>query len=118
MPLLRLQPRAPKYSCDGRFIFIQLLSNGETRINGQVIAQNKLAPLVHSIMKPRAERVVYLVPDALIGYDRFVTSLSTLQNAATDLHIAVLSGKLRNEYFERRLEPCDIAWPVKEMPML
>ena len=116
LPVLRLARRAPLYSCDGRFVFVQLLSNGETRINGQLVQHdNDLGPLVRTIMESRAERVVYVVPDTQIQYGRFVEALSILHNAAADLHLAVLSGRLRDEYFSRGLEPCDIAWPQEEL---
>jgi biopolymer transport protein ExbD len=115
-PILRLAPTTPPYSCDGRFVFVQLLANGETRINGRLIPQdNDLGPLVRTIMAPRAERVVYVVPDSQIQYGRFVEALSILHNATTDLHLGVLSGRLRDEYFKRGLEPCDLVWPQEEL---
>lgn len=112
VPLLRLQRRTNTSTCDGGFIFVRLLANGETTVNGRKIPSDKdLAALVHNIMETRAERVVYVVPDTQLEYGRFIWALGILKNASSDLHLAVLSGKLRDEYFERDLEPCDITWP-------
>lgn len=98
-------------SCDGRFVFIQLQSDGETRINGRPIKDGEVGPMVRTIMEPRAERVVYLVPESQIEYSRFVKTLAILNNSTSELHVAVLAGQLRDEYFKRDLTPCDIVWP-------
>ena len=110
MPVVRLRPNRVQLSCDGRFVFIQLLADGKTKINGTEIHLKDLTPRVGAIMESRVERVVYLVPDSGISYARFVETLDELR-AVTDMHIAVLSCSLRDEYFQRRLEPCDIVWP-------
>jgi hypothetical protein len=52
-----------------------------------------------------------LIPDSGISYARFVETLDGLNKVAVDMHIAVLSGSLRDEYFRRGLYPCDIVWP-------
>jgi hypothetical protein len=62
-------------------------------------------------MEPRAERVVYLVPDSQIDFYRYVKTLDTLNTSTSRLHVAVLSRKIRDEYFRRRLSPCDLVWP-------
>jgi biopolymer transport protein ExbD len=111
MPVMRLSPNRARFTCDGRFVFIQLLADGKTKINGTEIHPEDLAPRIATTMESRAERVVYLVPDSRISYARFVQVLGELDRAAADMHIAVLSGSVRNEYFERNLEPCDIILP-------
>jgi hypothetical protein len=82
-----------------------------TRINGRDIENRRLGPVIGEIMETRAERVVYVVPESEISYERFAQALDTLNGSAQDLHIAVLSGHLRQAFFERRLSPCDLAWP-------
>jgi len=52
-----------------------------------------------------------LVPESGISYASFVQSLDELNKAATEMHIAVLSGSLRDQYFLEDLLPCDIVWP-------
>jgi biopolymer transport protein ExbD len=111
MPVLRLRPNRVQYTCDGRFVFIQLLADGKTKINGTQIHPDDLKPRIGATMESRAERVVYLVPDDAILYGRFVATFEQLSGAASDMHVAVLSGNLRDEYFKQHLEPCDLVWP-------
>lgn len=110
MAVVRLHPIRPQLSCDGRFTFVQLLADGKTKINGAEIDPKDLTPRIGTIMEPFAERVVYLVPDSDISYARFVETFGELNEAAADMHIVVLSGSLRDEYFQRHLDPCDIVW--------
>jgi biopolymer transport protein ExbD len=111
MPVVRLRPDRVQFSCDGRFVFIQLLADGKTKINGTEIRSQNLRPRVGAIMESHVERVVYVVPGSGISYARFVEALDELNEAATDMHVAVLSGSLRDDHFQRGLEPCDIVWP-------
>jgi len=109
MPVVRLRSDRVPFTCDGEFVFIRLLVDGETKINGTVIHREDLRRRVSAIMEPRAERVVYLVPESNISYARFVETVDELNEAAADVHVVVLSGSLRDEFFRRNLEPCDIA---------
>jgi biopolymer transport protein ExbD len=112
IPVMRLRSTR-MLSCGGnrRDIFIRLRADGKTKINQSEIDPKDLRSRVSTIMDTRAVRVVFLVPESGISYDRFVQSLDELNKAATEMHIAVLSGSLRDEYFQRGLQPCDIEWP-------
>ena len=118
IPLLRLSHHKDQLTCDGRWEFVQLLDDGKTKINEEEIREEDLASLVSKIMESRAERVIYVVPSPGIPYSRFVGTLSTLKKAVPDLHIGVLSGKVRDAYmqpgFHRQYLPCDIDWPTGE----
>ena len=118
IPLLKLHHHNDQMTCDGRWEFVQLLDDGTTKINEEQIREEDLAPLVSNIMESRAERVVYVVPSPGIPYSRFVETLSTLRKATPDLHIGVLSGKVRDAYMQPGLDrhylPCDIEWPAGE----
>ena len=112
MSVVRLRPNRVQFSCDGRFVFIQLLADGKTKINGTEIHSGDLTPRIGEMMESRVERVVYLVPEDAISYARFVETLDRVNRAAADMHVVVLSGSVRDEYFQRRLQPCDIIWPT------
>jgi biopolymer transport protein ExbD len=124
VPLPRLHHHRDQSSCDGRWEFIQLLDDGRTKINDDEITKGELAPLISNIMASRAERVVYVVPSSGIPYSRLVETLSSLKTAVRDIHIGVLSGKVRDAYMKPRLisanrlslsySPCDIEWPTAE----
>jgi hypothetical protein len=115
IPLLRLHPQ-DQVICDGREIYLQLLDDGTTRINEKQIEEAQLASVIGEIMKPRFERVIYIVPSDGIPYSRFVGTLSTLKMAVPDMHIGVLSGELHRDFMklnrERRYGPCDYVWPA------
>ena len=117
-PLLNLRHHTDQISCDGRWVFIQLLDDGKTKINSDEIPEGDLALQVGNIMKSRVERVDYVVPSSGIPYSRFMETLSNLRKAAPDMHIGVLSGKVGEAYLKPRLltpnrreppyEPCDL----------
>jgi len=118
IPLLRLHHHTEQFSCDGRWEFVQLLDDGTTKINEEQVREEDLALLVGKIMESRAERVIYVVPSSGIPYSRFVATLSSLKKAVPDMHIGVLSGRVRDAYMRpglaRRYLPCDIEWPSGE----
>jgi hypothetical protein len=70
---------------------------------------NDLGPLVRTIMESRAERMVFVAPDTGIEYGRLVEALGILRNATPDLRLAVLSGKLREEFIRRGFPICEIS---------
>jgi biopolymer transport protein ExbD len=112
IPVLSLRHRPDQFTCDGRWEFVQLRDDGTTKINEEKIREGELGPLVSKIMESRAERVVYVVPSPGIPYSRFVETLSTLKMAVPDIHIGVLSGKVRDAYVQLHDQPCDIDWPT------
>jgi biopolymer transport protein ExbD len=116
IPLLTLNHDKDRLTCDGRWEFVQLLDDGTTKINEEQIRDEDLGLLVSNIMESRAERVIYVVPSPGIPYSRFVETLNTLKKSVPDMHIAVLSGRVRDVYMRPSLHrtylPCDIQWPV------
>lgn len=96
--LLRLHHHDDQISCDGRWEFIQLLDDGRTKINEDEVREEDLPSLIKKIMETRAERVVYVIPSSGIPYYRLVETISRLKNAVPDLHIALISGTLRDAY--------------------
>jgi biopolymer transport protein ExbD len=124
IPLLRLhRSTQAEFSCDGRFIFVQLRADGTTWINEESIPFEQLRARLTKLMENRAEPVAFLVPESDISYPRFIYAVDAMRKASSDMHIGVLSGKLRNEYLqtgknhklaEPRYVPCDIIWPSHE----
>jgi biopolymer transport protein ExbD len=122
MPLLRLRPHSPDISCDGRWVFVELLDDGTTEVNSEPVPPQGLSAMVGKLMESHAERVVYLVPSPGISYARFVETLAALQVSAPDTHVGVLSGAVRDAYkgqskasiLKRTYLPCDIVWPSDE----
>jgi biopolymer transport protein ExbD len=105
--LPRLPHRAPRGICDGDWVFVRLLEDGKTRINGREINDKDLPLLVSKINETRAERIIFVVPYPGIPYSRFVETLSSLKKAVPDLHLAVLSGEVRDTFFQSKFTPCD-----------
>jgi biopolymer transport protein ExbD len=122
MPLLRLRPPRQDISCDGRWVFVELLDDGTTEVNLEPVPPQNLRAMVGKLMEAHAERVVYLVPSRGISYARFVETLAALQESAPGTHVGVLSGTVRDAYIgqstasilERTYLPCDIVWPASE----
>ena len=111
IPVIRLRTAPTQFTCDGRFVFVQLLADGSTRINTDDIAPDQLAPKIAEIMQYRAERVVYLIAAPEVPYRRFVDAIDEMSGATADLHIAVLTQQIWNTYRQQSLEPCQIVWP-------
>lgn len=115
MPLLRLQQSRQDISCDGRWVFVELLGDGKAMVNSEPRPIENLSAIVGQLMESRAERVVYLIPSRDITFSRFIGTLNALQKSAPGIHVGVLSGKLRDEYILQRMYlPCDIVWPANE----
>jgi hypothetical protein len=66
--LPRLPHRAPRGICDGDWVFVRLLEDGKTRINGREINDKDLPLLVSKINETRAERIIFVVPHPGIPY--------------------------------------------------
>ncbi|MDQ1388580.1 MAG: hypothetical protein QOF56_2034 [Acidobacteriaceae bacterium] len=122
MPLLRLRQPRQDISCDGRWVFVELLEDGKAKVNSEPAPTENLSAIVGQLMESRAERVVYLVPSRGISFYRFVETLNALQESAPGTHVGVLSGTVRDQYegpstasiLQRTYLPCDIVWPAKE----
>jgi biopolymer transport protein ExbD len=72
VPVLRLHHRKDLATCDGRWMFVQLLDDGTTKINEKQIRLEDLASLVQNFMEDKAERLIYVVPSPGIPYSRFI----------------------------------------------
>jgi hypothetical protein len=105
--LPRLPHRAPWGICDGDWVFVPLLEDGRTTIHGREINDKDLPLLVSKIYETRAERIIFVVPYPGIPYSRFVETLSSLKKAVPDLHLAVLSGEVRDAFLQSKFSPCD-----------
>lgn len=122
MPLLRLRQPRQDISCDGRWVFVELLEDGKAKVNSEPATTENLSAIVGQSMESRAERVVYLVPSRGISFSRFVETLNALQESAPGTHVGGLSGTVRDQYerpstasiLQRTYLPCDIVWPAKE----
>jgi hypothetical protein len=121
MPLLRLRQSRQDISCDGRWVFVELLEHGKAKVNSEPAPTENLSAIVGQLMESRAERVVYLVPSRGISFSWFVETLNALQESAPGTHVGVLSGTVRDQYegpstgsiLQRTYLPCDIVWPAK-----
>jgi len=122
MPLLRLKSPGKELTCDGRWVFVELLKDGTAEVNSEPVPNEDLPAMVGGLMQSHAERVVFLVPSPDIPYSRFVETLHALQRSAPNTHVGVLSDTVRDKYvgppitspLQRTYLPCDIVWPVKE----
>jgi biopolymer transport protein ExbD len=122
MPLVRLKSPGQEPTCDGRWVFVELLTDGTAKVNSELVPKQDLSAKVGGLMQSRAERVVFLVPSPDIPYSQFVETLNVLEKSAPSTHIGVLSGTLRDQFvgppitspLQRAYLPCDIVWPAKE----
>lgn len=117
MPLLKLKSPGQDFTCDGRWVYVELLKDGSAQVNLEPVPNQNLSAMVGRLMQSRAERVVFLVPSPDTSYSRFVETLNALQKSAPDTHVGVLSGTLRDRYARPATAynlPCDIVWPPIE----
>jgi len=93
------------------------LDDGRTKINADAVREDNLASIIGKTMKWRADRLVYVVPSSGIPYSRLVDTLSRLKTEVPDIHIGVLTGKVRDRFIDRSNWPdlpCEIEWPPGE----
>jgi hypothetical protein len=62
-------------SCDGRWVFVELLEDGKAKVNSEPAPTEYLSAIVGQLMESRAERVIYLLPSRGISFYRFVETL-------------------------------------------
>ena len=72
---------------DGREIFVRLRNDGSIYINEDPIGKKDLAPEVARIFAPRAEKVLTLVGEESVSYQRVAATAAELQGRIADLHI-------------------------------
>lgn len=90
-------PLAP-YDCDGRTEFVRLTKDGKTWINADEIPAGQVRTRVAALMQDRAERIVYVMVDSDLSYGQFAGFLDKIEGATDDLHVVVVSGKIRREF--------------------
>ena len=66
MPLLRLRPPRQDISCDGRWVFVELLDDGKIEVNLEPVPPQDVSTLVGKLMESHAERVVFLIPSPVL----------------------------------------------------
>jgi hypothetical protein len=113
--LLRLRQPDQNFTCDGRWVFVELLDDGTTEVNLKAVPPQDLSAIVGKMMETRAERAVYLVPSPGISYARFIETYLALQGSAPDTHVGVLTKTVRDAFNgTSTASPCDLVWPADE----
>lgn len=72
---------------DSNEIWVRLRENGRTFINDREIASSALRPVIEQEMSTRMEKVIYLLGDNDIPYQRVAETGASLQHAIPDMYI-------------------------------
>ena len=84
---------------DGRNVYIRLRNDGSIFINDNSISAADLYPTIESMFYPRLEKVLYLVGEDDISYQRVASTAAELHEHVEGLSIFLpTTANLRNQY--------------------
>lgn len=72
---------------DSRDVWVRLRGDGTTYINEDKISSTELLPFIEKTMSTRMEKVIYLLGENDIAYQRVAEAAADLQHAIPDLYI-------------------------------
>lgn len=115
IPMIR-NPDKPRHDCSdpNRTVFFRLTRDGAIWLNSTRIPPERLTKIVDEIMENREDRVLYAVADPEIPYGQFVNFLDRVAAARMNLHVALLTDKLRESLEGRGQAFCELEWPENE----
>jgi biopolymer transport protein ExbD len=115
IPTPRVQRHALLKDCEDDIpLVVKVKKDGSTWINMVQLDENKIAPEIALIMQNRAEeRVVYLLPDPEIPYEKFISIYDEVQNSAKILSVIVVTDQVYKQMnsTDRADAICDFEWP-------
>ena len=113
LPITRVRTISFNDCFDDRDIFVRLKKDGSTWINETLERPGKLGPTIAEIMQAgRTQRVVYVLTDPDVSFERFLSSYNEISTSASDLHVGVITTDIDREL--RKCPPgsiCGLDWP-------
>jgi biopolymer transport protein ExbD len=116
IPMIQ-NPDKPRHDCSdpNRTVFFRLTRDGTIWLNSTRIPPERLTKIVDEIMENRGDRILYVVADPEISYVQFVNFLDRVSAARMNLHVALLTDKLRESLEQDRGQAfCELEWPENE----
>jgi hypothetical protein len=79
---------------DDRNIVVKIRANGDIQINETPEKIEKLGPLLAQIFENRTERVVFMLADPGVPFERVADAYSEISAARSDIDVALITPKL------------------------
>jgi biopolymer transport protein ExbD len=120
IPMVRT-PDNYRYVCSdpNRIVFLRLAEDGTMWLNSTVIPPDRLTTIVKEVMENRGDRIIYVAADPRVSFGQFVDFLGRIPAARMNLHVALLTDKLRQDFEEGRGRAfCELEWPANEFSSL
>ncbi len=69
----------PDVSSDGRPIVVRLRVDGSVQVNADALADKDVIPLINKVLSTRQEKLVYLLAEDDVPYNRFISMTDRLR---------------------------------------
>jgi biopolymer transport protein TolR len=86
-------PNQQQQQPDSRTIVVQVLSNGQLKINQDDVAWNELGPRLFDIFKERADRIAFVKGDDSVAFSQVAHAIDIMRGSGID-HVGLITAKI------------------------
>lgn len=86
-------PSKTQQQPDSRTIVVQVLSNGQVKINQDQVSWNDLGPRLFDIFKERADRIAFVKGDDNVEFAQVAHAIDIMRGSGID-HVGLITAKI------------------------
>ncbi|MGH9687377.1 MAG: ExbD/TolR family protein [Candidatus Acidiferrales bacterium] len=86
-------PNQKQQQPDSRTIVVQVLSNGQVKINQDEVSWNDLGPRLFDIFKERADRIAFVKGDDNVEFAQVAHAIDIMRGSGID-HVGLITAKI------------------------
>ncbi|MGA9885845.1 MAG: biopolymer transporter ExbD [Candidatus Acidiferrales bacterium] len=86
-------PNQKQQQPDSRTIVVQVLSNGQVKINQDQVSWNDLGPRLFDIFKERADRIAFVKGDDNVEFAQVAHAIDIMRGSGID-HVGLITAKI------------------------
>ncbi len=86
-------PHQKQQQPDSRTIVVQVLSNGQVKINQDEVSWNDLGPRLFDIFKERADRIAFVKGDDNVEFAQVAHAIDIMRGSGID-HVGLITAKI------------------------
>ena len=94
---------------DGRQIVVEISNDNSLRVNRETMSKESFAERLKDLYRVRVERVLFVKPDADVGFQEVVGIIDVAKGAVTNLYVSLLTPAAQKE-------PCLVIKPPTSAP--
>jgi biopolymer transport protein TolR len=86
-------PNQKQQQPDSRTIVVQVLANGQVKINQDDVTWNDLGPRLFDIFKERADRIAFVKGDDSVEFSQVAHAIDIMRGSGID-HVGLITAKI------------------------